>query len=192
MPRVAPFEEHHARYEAWFEEHAAACISELLALRPLVPWRGRGIEIGGGSGRFAAPLGVEVGVDTSPDMLARAAARGITSVEGTAEDLPFAAAGFDHALIATTVCFVDSPARMLSDMHRVLRPRGRLVIGFIDRESALSRDYLAHQAESLFYRDATFCSAGEVEQLLLGCHGLVAAGFHATAWSDLRSRLRRS
>jgi len=80
------------------EAIAAAYISELLALRPFVPWLGRGIEIGVGSGRFAAPLGVQVGIDPSPAMLARAAARGITIVEGTAEDLPFADAGFDHAL----------------------------------------------------------------------------------------------
>ena len=63
MPRVAPFETHHERYEAWFEKHEAAYISELLALRPFVPWQGRGIEIGVGSGRFAAPLGVQVGLD---------------------------------------------------------------------------------------------------------------------------------
>ena len=46
MPRVAPFEAHHQRYEAWFGKHEAAYISELLALRPFVPWQGRGIEIG--------------------------------------------------------------------------------------------------------------------------------------------------
>ena len=33
MPRVVPFEAHHRRYEAWFEQHEAAYISELLALR---------------------------------------------------------------------------------------------------------------------------------------------------------------
>lgn len=166
MPRVAPFEAHHQRYEAWFEKHEAAYISELLALRPFVPWEGRGIEIGVGSGRFAAPLGVQVGVDPSPALLIHAAARGIEVVEGVAEDLPFEANSFDHALVVTTICFVDSPARMLAEARRVLKPGGRLVIGFIDRESALGQDYLAHQAESVFYREATFYSAEEVERLL--------------------------
>ena len=166
MPRSAPFEAHHQRYEAWFEKHEAAYISELLALRPFVPWEGRGIEIGVGSGRFAAPLGVQVGVDPSPAMLVHAAARGIEVVEGTAENLPFETGTFDHALVVTTICFVDSPARMLAEARRVLKPGGRLVIGFIDRESALGQDYLAHQAESVFYREATFYSADEVERLL--------------------------
>lgn len=182
MPRTAAFEAHHQRYETWFEKHEAAYISELLALRAFVPWEGRGIEIGVGSGRFAAPLGVQVGVDPSPSMLVYAAARGIEVAEGTAEDLPFAGGSFDHALVVTTICFVDSPARMLTEAHRVLKPGGRLVIGFIDRESALGQDYLAHQAENVFYRDATFYSADEVARLLLD------AGFSISAWGQTLTR----
>jgi SAM-dependent methyltransferase len=169
---------HHQRYEAWFDKHKAAYSSELLALRPFVPWEGRGIEIGVGSGRFAAPLGVQVGVDPSPKMLVHAAARGIAVVEGVAEHLPFAEASFDHALVVTTICFVDSPAWMLAEAHRVLKPGGRLVIGFIDRESDLGQDYLAHQAEKVFYRDATFYSADEV------AHLLQEAGFSITTWGQ--------
>jgi SAM-dependent methyltransferase len=178
MPRVAPFETHHQRYEAWFEKHELAYISELLALRPFVPWEGWGIEIGVGSGRFAAPLGVQVGVDPSPAMLGHAAARGIEVVEGVAEHLPFADGSFDHALVVTTLCFVDSPARMLAEARRVLKPGGRLVIGFIDRESALGQNYLLHQEESVFYREATFYSADEVAQLLL------ETGFTIGAWGQ--------
>jgi len=178
VPRVAPFEAHHQRYEIWFEKHEAAYVSELLALRPFVPWEGRGIEIGVGSGRFASPLGVQVGVDPSGAMLAHAAARGIEVVEGTAENLPFAADSFDYALVVTTICFVDSPAEMVAEARRVLKPGGRLVIGFIDRESALGQHYLAHQAESVFYREATFYSADEVARLLL------ETGFSISAWGQ--------
>lgn len=178
MPRVAPFATHHQRYEAWFEKHEAAYISELLALRPFVPWEGRGIEIGVGSGRFAAPLGVQVGVDPSPAMLVHAATRGIEVVEGVAENLPFADCSFDHALVVTTLCFVDSPAEMLAEARRVLKPGGRLAIGFIDRESTLGQDYLVHQSESVFYREATFYSADEVARLL------PEAGFAISAWGQ--------
>jgi len=178
VPRVASFEAHHQRYEAWFENHEAAYISELLALRPFLPWVGRGIEIGVGSGRFAAPLGVQVGVDPSAAMLAHAAARGIEVAEGVAEKLPFAAGSFDHALVVTTICFVDSPKRMLAEARRVLKPGGRLVIGFIDRASAMGQDYLAHQAENVFYREATFYSADEVARLLQ------VGGFAISAWGQ--------
>ena len=182
MPRSEPFEQHTGRYEAWFEHHDAAYVSELLALRPFVPMTGRGLEIGVGSARFGAPLGVQVGIDPSPAMLDVARARGIDAVQGTAEALPFADDSFDHALVVTTICFVDSPAEMLVQARRVLRPGGRLVIGFIDRDSALGQDYLAHQAESVFYRKASFYSADEVEQLLR------AAGFSITDWAQTLTR----
>lgn len=182
MARVAAFESHHLRYEAWFERHQAAYITELLALRPFVPWQGYGLEIGVGSGRFAAPLGVQVGLDPSPAMLTHAAARGIKVAEGVAENLPFATGAFDYALVVTSICFVDSPAAMLAEAHRVLKPGGRLVIGFIDRESALGQDYLAHQSESVFYRAATFFSADEVEQLLL------KTGFSIDTWGQTLAR----
>ncbi len=144
MPIIRPFEDHHLRYEAWFNKHQAAYISELLALRPFVPWQGLGIEIGVGSARFAAPLGVKIGIDPSTAMLEHASAKGIKVVHGTAENLPFAAHSFDYTLIVTTICFVDSPNRMLSEAHRVLKSGGRLVIGFIDRNSSIGQHYLAH------------------------------------------------
>lgn len=182
MPRIGAFEAHSPRYEAWFARHEAVYLSELLAVRALLPWSGRGLEIGVGSARFAAPLGIQVGVDPSPAMLDLAAARGVEVVAGTAEHLPFPPASFDYALVVTTLCFVDSPAQILAEAHRVLRPNGLLVIGFIDRDSPLGRGYLAHQAESVFYREATFYSAGDVERLL------GEAGFTIRAWGQTLSR----
>jgi SAM-dependent methyltransferase len=182
MAKAAPFDAHHQRYDAWFDKHGAAYVSELLALRPFVPFEGRGLEIGVGSGRFAAPLGVQVGVDPSPAMLAYAVARGIDVVVATAEQLPFAESSFDFATVVTTLCFVDSPERMLSEARRVLQPDGRLVIGFIDRASDMGREYEARKADSVFYRDASFHSADEVEGLL------ESSGFSIQDWAQTLTR----
>jgi len=51
-----------------------------------------------------------------------------------------------------------------------------IVIGFIDRESPLGQEYLAHQAENVFYRHARFFAAAEVEALL------EQAGFRDLSW----------
>lgn len=166
MARTAPFESHHQRYDDWFVRHALAYQSELLAVRALLPWQGLGLSIGVGTGRFAAPLGVQIGIDPAYPVLNYATMRGITSVQAVAEALPFADRSFDYALSVTTICFVDDARAMLGEARRVLKPGGALVIGFIDRASDLGQHYLAHQAENVFYRDATFYSAIEVEQLL--------------------------
>lgn len=182
MARAAAFESHHEQYERWFETHPAAYVSELLALRSSIPWEGEGLEIGVGTGRFAAPLGVPVGIDPSEAMLRHAAVRGIRVKYGVAEALPFPDASFDYALVVTTICFVDSPQQMIAEARRVLRPGGRLVIGFIDRESALGDAYLRRQSESVFYRDATFYSASEVDSLLQD------GGFIVREWGQTITR----
>jgi ubiquinone/menaquinone biosynthesis C-methylase UbiE len=166
MPRTLPFEIHHRRYDDWFVHHAAAYQSELLAVRALLPWRGLGLAIGVGTGRFAAPLGVQMGVDPAREVLDYATTRGISPVQAVAEALPFADSSFDYALSVTTICFVDDASAMLSEAYRVLKPGGGLVIGFIDRTSELGQHYLAHQAENVFYREATFFAADEVERQL--------------------------
>jgi hypothetical protein len=75
--RTEPFIHHHRRYEDWFERNREAYLSELLAVRALVPWRGLGLEIGVGTGRFAGPLGVEIGIDPAIEMLGYARSRDV-------------------------------------------------------------------------------------------------------------------
>jgi ubiquinone/menaquinone biosynthesis C-methylase UbiE len=134
------------------------------------------MEIGVGTGRFAAPLGVAYGIDPAFEMLAYARQRGIKVLAATAEALPFQSAAFDYALIVTTICFVDDAKATLDEAFRVIKAKGSLVIGFIDRKSALGQDYLAHQAENVFYRDATFYSTAEIHALLQ------ASGFKSLQW----------
>jgi SAM-dependent methyltransferase len=166
MARIAPFETHTRRYERWFGRHEAAYLSELRVLHELLPASGVGLEIGVGTGRFAEPLGIRVGIDPSLRMLGHARRRGIKVVCAVAEALPFRHGVFDHALIVTTICFVDDARAMLLEACRVLKPEGALIIGFIDRTSRLGRHYEAHRHENVFYRDAVFFSADEVDRLL--------------------------
>jgi SAM-dependent methyltransferase len=161
-----PFNTYHSRYEAWFRRYPEAYHSELLAIRALLPWQGLGLEIGVGTGRFAGPLGISIGIDPSRAMLVYAIERGISNIEGVAEVLPFKDAVFDYGLVVTTICFVDDPRKMLNEAHRVLKSEAPLVIGFVDRASALGQQYLSHQDESVFYREARFYSALEVKRLL--------------------------
>jgi len=159
--RIEPFERHSEQYEEWFERNEYAYGSELEAIKSLMPVVKNGIEIGVGSGRFAAPLGICTGIEPSKKMGRIAKERGIHVIEGVAEDLPFGDAQYDLVLMVTTICFLDDIELAFREVYRILKPKGQFIVGFVDRESTLGRYYEEHKEQNPFYRPATFYSVEE-------------------------------
>ncbi|XGI84369.1 class I SAM-dependent methyltransferase [Halorutilales archaeon Cl-col2-1] len=165
MPKTDPFDEHTQRYDDWFERHPHAYAAEVEAVRRFLPDDvdpDRALEVGVGTGRFADSLGMGLGLDPSRSMLSVARSRGIESVLGVAENLPFRSSSLDVCLIVTTVCFVDSIPETLEETRRVLRDGGAVVLGYIDRESPLGGKYEEKKDENPFYADADFVSTREI------------------------------
>lgn len=162
MAITKPFDEHLEEYENWFEINRFAYQSELRAVKALMPRKGRAVEIGVGSGKFAEPLGIRLGIEPSARMREAARGRGIDVIDGVAEDLPFDEGEFDFALMVTTICFLDDAEKGIREAYRVIKEGGCLIIGFVDKTSTIGRIYLEHKDQSVFYAPATFYSTGEV------------------------------
>jgi ubiquinone/menaquinone biosynthesis C-methylase UbiE len=162
MPKIEPFEKHASQYEEWFERNKFAYESELQAIKEQLPESKNGIEIGVGSGRFASPLGIKLGLDPSKEMRRLAQKRGIQVIDGMAEAIPFGDSHFDFVLMVTTLCFLDDIEAGLKEVHRVLRSGGCLIIGFIDANSPMGRSYQEQKNKNVFYREATFYSVEEI------------------------------
>ena len=162
MAKTDPFEKYPIRYDNWFERNKLAYESELRAIKKLLPKNGQGMEIGVGTGRFAAPLGIKLGIDPSKRMLEIAQKRGIRVIEAVAENLPFNNNTFDFVLMVTTICFLDDIEAAFKEAYRVLRPESPLIIGFIDKNSKLGRQYQQHKNNSVFYKIANFYSVHDV------------------------------
>ena len=162
MTNVSVFEEAALAYDAWFDRHRPVYESELLALKRFLPAAGGGLEIGVGTGRFAVPLGIRIGVDPAQAMAAMARRRGIRVLQAVAEALPFSGASFRLAVLVTTLCFLKDPFAALEEAARVLKPGGRLIIGIIDQDSPLGRRYEASKKDSAFYREARFYAVSQV------------------------------
>jgi SAM-dependent methyltransferase len=162
VPKIQPFEQNVQRYEEWHERYRFAYASELEAVRALLPKGGDGLEVGVGTGRFAVPLGLREGIEPSRAMGRLAVKRGVNVWSGTAEALPCKDRSFDYLLMVVTVCFLDDVYLAFREAHRVLRPGGHILIGFVDRISPLGRAYEKLKEDNVFYREATFFSTDEV------------------------------
>ncbi len=111
----------------------------LRALRRelLAAAEGRILEVGIGTGAnlpFYRHAGCVVGLDESSEMLAAAAARAahagrcLDLSRASVEGLPFASGAFDTVVSSLVLCSVIDPHRALSEVRRVLRPGGRLLL----------------------------------------------------------------
>jgi arsenite methyltransferase len=83
------------------------------------------------------PRGSVVGVDASPQMLAVAAKRceghaNVTFREAAVSALPLDDASFDRALSVQVLEYVADVGIALSELHRVVRPGGRVVVWDVD------------------------------------------------------------
>ncbi len=91
------------------------------------------------------PRGSVAGLDPGPGMLAVAErlAPGIEWRRGTAESLPFPDDSFDAVVSQFGLMFFEDKRRALREMHRVLRPGGRLAVAVwdaLDRISAYATE----------------------------------------------------
>lgn len=164
-----PFEAASADYDAWFGSADGRIIfgREVDCLRKVMsPTTGRWLEVGVGTGRFAAALGVTEGVDPSASMRALAERRGIRAVDAVGECLPYADQSFDGVVMTTTLCFLADPAKSFEECHRVLKAVGRLVVGLIPADSPWGRLYAGKAAQGHpIYAAATFHTPQEVVDL---------------------------
>jgi ubiquinone/menaquinone biosynthesis C-methylase UbiE len=163
---IGVFEKFHKRYDEWFERHEWIYRSEIEAVSRLIPHGGFGLEVGVGTGRFATPFGVAVGLDPSRSMASVAKKKAIEVVRGLGEYLPFGAETFDFVLLVTTICFVEDPRTTLKEARRVLKDHGSVIVGLVDKTSTLGRFYESRKEVSIFYRAATIYSVNQVTDWL--------------------------
>ena len=189
MPKISPFDKHADQYEEWFEKNRWVYEAELRAVKELIPTGKHGVEVGVGTGRFAEPLGIKVGVEPSKSMREFAQKRGLQVLDGVAEQVPFDDSRFDFVLMVTTVCFVDDIRKALQEAHRILSHDGYLIIGFVDRNSRVGQVYLKRKEKNVFYKDATFFSVDELSEIMTQV-GFTDLVFKQTIFGNLSETTR--
>jgi SAM-dependent methyltransferase len=129
-------------YDAWLNSERNRLVLELehrLMLEMLMPSKGESLlDIGCGTGASVEPFlahGVTItGLDPSPYMLDIALAKfghRVDVYRGYAEDLPFEDNSFNHAVLFTTLEFVEDPTQAIAEACRVAKDR--LFLGVLNR-----------------------------------------------------------
>jgi SAM-dependent methyltransferase len=185
MAKTDPFDKYSGDYEKWFETNIHAYESEIRAVSHFIPEKGRGVEIGIGSGLFAQPLGISEGIDPSLEMRKIANSRGLHTQHGVAENIPLEDKSYDYALMVTTICFVDDPEKSVDEIWRILKDGGRIIIGFVDKNSKIGQVYQQNKQYSTFYKNAKFFSS-EAMKHLLEEKGFTGIEFVQTLYGNLK------
>jgi len=186
MPGENPFETIYGEYDAWFDANVNAFVSEILAVRELVPKPGRWIEVGVGSGRFASALGIRVGIEPAEGIASLALERGIEVLKGVAEDLPLEDASVDALFLITTLCFVRDVERAFAEALRVLVPGGVILVAFIPSDSPFGELYTRTASRNPFFRDAILRSRKAIVRALTGAGFRIDRATHTLTVSPER------
>lgn len=162
---VGVLAERHTRSQAFFATSAAqwdrlraelfGVRTELFALLGLLDPAARVGDLGCGTGQFAeaiAPFVAEViAVDESAAMLKAARARlaphdNVAVRDGSVEALPIEDGALDVAILSLVLHFVSEPEAVLTEVRRVLRPRGGrlLIVDMLPHDHAEYRQTMGH------------------------------------------------
>lgn len=164
MINTLPFNEHVAEYEEWYEKYPFVFQSEVEAIRELLPSGNNihGIEVGLGTGRFAKELGIKEGIEPAPNMRTLALKKGLEVISAEAEHLPYEDMRFDFVLMAFCISYFEDLPVAFSEAKRVLKNGGAFIVGFIDKDSLIGKQYEQRKSESIFYRQANFYSVKKI------------------------------
>jgi ubiquinone/menaquinone biosynthesis C-methylase UbiE len=96
---------------------------------------------------MVGPAGAVVGIDMTPEMLAKAragadelGAANVTFVEGEAERMPFDDASFDVVISNGVIDLIPDKDAVFAEIRRVLRPGGRIQIADVTIQRPVSEE----------------------------------------------------
>lgn len=159
---------------SWIENYPFIFNSELEALREALPKESKlsGLEVGLGTRRYTAAIGIKEEVEAPETVCKTALSYGVVIRTAVAEKLPYHDLRFDFVLMVYPICPFERLDKAFHEANRVLKNNGALIVGFIDKESLIGKYFEAHKSKYEFCTDGNLYT---VDRIL---SELTNAGFH--------------
>ncbi|HUV25559.1 MAG TPA: class I SAM-dependent methyltransferase [Methanomassiliicoccales archaeon] len=174
-----PFERVSDDYDEWYLAHPMILDLERKAIG-CMDLEGDGLDVGCGTGALS-PSGA-LCLDPSLPMLRKARMRGLVSIVGMAENLPFRDQSFDFVIMTASLCFLRSPQSAIIESARVLKTEGHLVVCIIPRDSSWGVHYMKKgEMGHPIYSHARFLTVGEANSMMENASlemDLIASSLH--------------
>lgn len=154
-------------YDPFVRLMGVAPVAPLLELAKLQAHESA-LDVGGGTGRVAAAMAGScrevVILDACAAMLKRVPSLpNLKAVQGRAQDMPFGDGAFDVALCVEALHHIKDAEAAAAEMHRVLRPGGRVLVQDFDTRGWRGQAVAAF--EHLFVDDSRFLAPEALEAI---------------------------
>lgn len=161
---MAAFDPEADNYDGWYSTRLGKLVDDIetkASLHLLDPRENmRILDVGCGTGNYSiklSQLGCSVvGVDISENMLEIAKKKSaklnlnIRFLHSNSEELPFDDESFDAVISITAIEFFTNPGASVKEMLRVIKEKGSLVIGTINKDSPWGKLY-----STTYFKDNT-------------------------------------
>ncbi len=177
---MAIFDKIAQKYDSWYQSPLGKISDRLehsLVNRHIEKLKSKLVlDAGCGTGlysmRFARKGAYVMGLDCSEEMLQNAKKKSssilpvIQYLKGDLHYLPFKNNIFDIVASITALEFCAHPLKVISEMGRVLKPNGQLIIGVLNRDSLWMKKILEQADDTSIYRHAHLFIPEELKQII--------------------------
>lgn len=179
-------------YDNYYQTEAGKKVNDIeealiAAALQKIP-KGKMLELGCGTGhwtKFFVQNGFELtATDISDAMLKYAQQKELEAeiLKADSENLPFENGSFDVVASITMMEFVNDQHKVLSEIYRVLKPNGWLLLGCLNRDSELAKNAISDPV----FKDVKFFTIEKLtEKLAVFGEPEVNCGVHFTSGFEL-------